>query len=98
MPSNSQDLRCKDPGNKPCEAEDRPGYRASYGTRLQKLYHPTWQTVYQLHFRATAKRLTYQLHSRAIAKRLAYNTLSRHVPSNMWQLIPFNMLLFMLFS
>ena len=25
MPSNSQDLRCKDPGNKPCEAEDRPG-------------------------------------------------------------------------
>ena len=50
--------------------------RASYGTRLQKLYHPAWQTVYQLHFRATAKRLTYQLHSRAIAKRLAYTTLS----------------------
>ena len=85
--------------------------RLSYGTRLQKLYHSSRQTTYQLHFRATARRLTYQLHSRAIARRLTYqlhsraiarrltySTSSQRVPTNMRQLNLFNMRLFMLFS
>ena len=72
--------------------------RLSYGTRLQKLYHSSRQTTYQLHFRATARRLTYQLHSRAIARRLTYCTSSQRVPTNMRQLNLFNVRLFMLFS
>ena len=80
--------------------------RLSYGTRLQKLYHSSRQTTYQLHFRATARRLTYQLHfratarrlTRAIARRLTYCTFSQRVPTNMRQLTLFNVRLFMLFS
>ena len=44
--------------------------RLSYGTRLQKLYHSSRQTTYQLHFRAAARRLTCQLHSRAVLAKI----------------------------
>ena len=59
--------------------------RLSYGTRLQKLYHPSRQTTYQRLSDATARRLTYQ-------------RLSQHVPTSMRQNTLFNMHCFMLFS
>ena len=72
--------------------------RLSYGTRLQKLYHPSRQTTYQRLSDATARRLTYQRLSKATATRLTYHRLSQHVPTSMRQNTLFNMHCFMLFS
>lgn len=59
--------------------------RLSYGTRLQKVYHPSRQTTYQKLSDATARRLT-------------YHRLSQHVPTSMRQNTLFNVHCFMLFS